>query len=1071
MLIIKEPVKLKSISPIIRRSDGFCERMSANYQVLQAKYGPEDLFHLLEQPPQVYVNEGGMTTFVTQNQNQMKQEVRLEMVHNLINRLMTAKSYRLTYQDMVYVQSMLQKLGVKHVSEFMEQLYETREDTQNLQKLTKLYEKNMTALKKAVQSVGKDRNLGERRKADGMPGEQEEQARENGSSPVWRLHQEIFRHLRSEAVYHTAAAFQKDAVYHYDQIKEREVKMAEQVRTLAVLRLHRLHQEVLAEEPPLVSHRMNLYEEGAKREAAGKDGILHELAGAVLLNLADNLYQLRAEEISENRISWYRIRGDLRQTIQNTLNRFQAYHLSGITGKRQEIRHTLQRSVNAFREQELLRLREILETEEGQEEDAADASVLAIREELERKREEEREVSRELAELIREREVIRRGYMKSDEENLPKRQSILDGDVQSRLEDGPHQHAVERMHRLTGMEELQALEEINQAGRSFQGQGDQNRDLQNQSENPVLSQEKEQVNALREEVRRLNEENRRKMEEAGKLQTDFSPIQIDKDRTRKETLILLEHPELADRYFQEEESVNRPSESLLLRRNEDKLHEDKPVTRNEGEVSLQESLLQESDEIISREEAELTARLTKRKEEHARLADEIQRLEHSLTKPLEESVQRLANTIRSEDKQTDILYRQAAVDYEQIQTELTAFLTYLESEKGSEERTAVAQIQKALAGQKIQKAGAEDRKVTAKRLLVLKETLAKLERKLQTPITKAQTSQTAITKTPTSQTDITETPTSQTDITKTPTSKIKMMEQQAEWFEKRKTEIRRNYAETLRQIYRIIDRYHIREEDEPENQTVRQARSQKKKLLELLRAPDEAYVPNLRNNEVHMPDGKPDEAYVPDLENNEDLIPGKVRSRRTQAVMEYLDTIRKYPVTEERFAETHQQIEEVLEEEEQKLQQTKQQVHKVFKETQYRTAANRQNIQQQNIQLYHKQTETFDGELVMEEIRNLSGVHRNVNTVYTDGQTNIQNEQVKQQIRIQNEQVKQQICIQNEQVKRQIHEQTDNAVKKSAVNINEMVQRGVQRQIDSISNQVYRRLERRLSDDRKRRGY
>lgn len=1067
MLIIKEPIKLKSLSPIIRRSDGFCERMSANYQVLQAKYGPEDLFHLLEQPPQVYVNEGGMTTFVTQNQNQMNQEVRLEMVHNLINRLMTAKSYRLTYQDMVYVQSMLQKLGVKHVSEFMEQLYETREDTQNIQKLTKLYEKNMTVLKKAVQSVGKDWNLGERQKADAMSGEQEEQAKENGRSSVWWLHQEIFRHLRSEAVYHTAAAFQKDAVYHYDQIKEREVKMAEQVRTLAVLRLHRLHQEVLAEEPPLVSHRRNLYEEGAKREAAGKDGILHELAGAVLLNLADNFYQLRADEISENRISWYRIRGDLRQTIQNTLNRFQAYHLSGITGKRQEIRHTLQRSMNEFREQELLRLREILETEEGQEEDVADASVLAIREELERKREEEREISRELAELVREREVIR--------------------NAQSRLEGGPHQHAVERMHRLTGMEELQALEEINQAGRSFQNQGDQNRELQNQSENRSLSheREKEQVNALREEVRRLNEENRRKwkeesrrkeakeenrqtMEEAGeenrrkmkeageenrqkmkeageiaadvlakisgaqeerkteewKLQTDFSPIQIDRERTRKETLLLLEHPELADRYFQEEESVNQPSESLILRRNEDKLHEDKPVTRNEGEVSLQESLIQESDEILSLEEAELTARLTKRKEEHARLADEIQRLERSLAEPLEESVQRLADTIRSEDKQTDILYRRAAADYEQIQTELTAFLTYLESEKGSEESAAVSQIQKALAGQKIQKASAGDRKVTAKRLLVLKETLAKLERKLQT------------------------------DITKTQTSQIKMMEQQAEWFEKRKTEVKRNYAETLRQIYQIIDRYQFREEDGPENQTVRQARSQKKKLLELLRAPD----------------GKPDEAYVPNLRNNEDHMPEKVRRRRTWAVMEYLDTIRKYPVTEERFAEMHQQIEEDLEEEEQKLQQTKRQVHKVFKETQYRTAANRQNIRQQNIQLYHKQTETFDGELVMEELRNLSGVHRNVNTVYTDGQTSIQNEQVRQQIRIQNEQ-KQQIRIQNEQVKQQIHEQTDNAVKKSAVNINEMVQRGVQRQIDSISNQVYRRLERRLSDDRKRRGY
>ena len=167
MLILKEPVKLKSLSPIIRRTDGFYERMHTNYQVLWAKYGPEDLFHLLSLPPQVYVNESGMTTFVTQNHNQMNQEVRLLLVHNLINRLMTAEPSRLTYQDMVYVQSMLQRLGVKNVSEFMEQLYETREGTQNIRKLTGLYEKNMTVLKEAVQAAGADGNIRERKKADG----------------------------------------------------------------------------------------------------------------------------------------------------------------------------------------------------------------------------------------------------------------------------------------------------------------------------------------------------------------------------------------------------------------------------------------------------------------------------------------------------------------------------------------------------------------------------------------------------------------------------------------------------------------------------------------------------------------------------------------------------------------------------------------------------------------------------------------------------------------------------------------------------------------------------------------
>lgn len=1057
MLILKEPVKLKSLSPIIRRTDGFYERMHANYQVLWAKYGPEDLFHLLSLPPQVYVNEGGMTTFVTQNHNQMNQEVRLLLVHNLINRLMTAEPSRLTYQDMVYVQTMLQRLGVKNVSEFMEQLYETREDTQNIRKLTGLYEKNMTVLKEAVQTAGADGNIRERKKADRMPGERKDQAKENKRPYIYWLHQEIFRHLRTETVYHTAVAFQKDAVYHYDQIKEQEAKMAGQARTLAVLRLHRLHQEVLTEETPLVSHRMNLYEEGTGGEPGGKDRILQELAGAVLLNLTDDLYQLRAEEISENRSSWYRIQGDLREIIQNTLDRFQAYHLSGISEIQQEIRHTLQRSVNEFREQEILRLREILETEEGQEEEAADVSVLAIREELERKREEERAVSRELMELIREQEILRQDDSRSGGGNLSERQQILEWNDRGGSETEMHKFAVERMHRMIGAEERRALEELNQTNQSLQRQN-----LPDQSENQPFSnaEEKEQVHALREEVRRLNEENRRKMKETveesrQKMEEAVeenrnSSVQIDRERTRKETLLLLEHPELAGRYFQEEEPPER-------------------------------------------EEAEIIARLLERMEEHTRLTEEIRRLEH-LIEPLEGSTKRLTEAMSAKEGQTDILHRQAAVDYEQIWTELTAFLTYLDAEKDSEERADVSQIQKVLEGHKRQKTSAGDRKVVAKRLLVLRDTLTELERmmhtEMQTGQTEMQRMQPGMAEMQRMQSGMAEMQNRQPETAETQSRQTGIMETQAVWFEKRKTakpaetehaehtehteqrteiqrsEIRRNYAETLHQICQILDGYQIREDGSSTEQTVRQASSQKKNLLELLRSSENlllsepagqrepVHVLDMQRELLHGQEKMIDRINVSEAEKEVVRVSEKIRQRRVQAVREYLDTIEKYQITEARFEEAHQ----TMEESRLILYRTavrpprQGQVHQLLKEAGHRAVRREQDTLQQKVQLYHKRQEIFGGEMVMEEIRNLSGVRQNVNTVHTDSQTRIQNEPVKQQ-------------------KHQIHVQTENAVKKSAGDISEMVQRGVQRQIDNISNQVYRRLERRLSDDRKRRGY
>ena len=103
----------------------------------------------------------------------------------------------------------------------------------------------------------------------------------------------------------------------------------------------------------------------------------------------------------------------------------------------------------------------------------------------------------------------------------------------------------------------------------------------------------------------------------------------------------------------------------------------------------------------------------------------------------------------------------------------------------------------------------------------------------------------------------------------------------------------------------------------------------------------------------------------------------------------------------------------------------------------------------EQVQLYHKSTAFFDREMAMEKIRDLAGARRDRGTAFLNGRTGTQSVRMNQQIRAQEEFTS----------------------KKSAEQINEMIQRGVRRQIESISNQVYRRLERKLSDDRKRRGY
>ena len=159
MLILKEPIKLKILVPMVHALDGFGERIRGNYSLMQAEYRREELFHLMCQPTELYLQEGGMTTFAIQDRNEDDRQLRLSLVHNLLNRLIMADSIGLTYQDAVYVQIMLGKLGVKNVSEFMGQLCEIQEDAKNIKELSRLYETNKDYLRAIAQRVKEEERL------------------------------------------------------------------------------------------------------------------------------------------------------------------------------------------------------------------------------------------------------------------------------------------------------------------------------------------------------------------------------------------------------------------------------------------------------------------------------------------------------------------------------------------------------------------------------------------------------------------------------------------------------------------------------------------------------------------------------------------------------------------------------------------------------------------------------------------------------------------------------------------------------------------------------------------------
>lgn len=340
--------------------------------------------------------------------------------------------------------------------------------------------------------------------------------------------------------------------------------------------------------------------------------------------------------------------------------------------------------------------------------------------------------------------------------------------------------------------------------------------------------------------------------------------------------------------------------------------------------------------------------------------------------------------------------------YEQIRKELETFLTSLRSLSSLE---SISRIQEALEGKKRGGREPDGREMAVKKLIILKETLTKLEETMKTEGFERENIK-----------NDRQYETSTEELQKTQT----ILNRQ---------ETRQIYAETLEQIRRIVGGFKIEEKSGGDASKTRKIRTQQKTLLELLRSSEVVIrtEADKRLETMH--------------------IPKEFYEKRREIVRNYLHIIGERHISEERMmrgdVRESMRIHRETAAERQKLVEI------------HRTSEVQKTSGDRKVQMYHKPSETFDREMVMEEIQK-----QRTRTLRQDAE---------------NIHITSQSHTQKNFTERQTQVQTDSLVKKSTENINEMiqkgVQRGVQRQIDNISNQVYHKLERKLSDDRKRRGH
>ena len=378
MLTVKAPIELKCRAGIVPSYEGFVRRITGNYEMMSATVTGEDLLHLVTEPPEVFFAEGSVSTVLNQTNIYQNQETKLEILNQLLNRITVDAGMRITYQDRVYITDMLQKLGIKNVQQFMHQVTQLKEETKNTTELIDYYWNHMEQLQELIQSYKESRE------------EKTENSEYRQEDNILHLHQDIMNRLQTGSIYQIVSNFNHNSSASADYISGDELQSAEYYRITRNILLNTLENEAKGEKMPLEYRHENYYEEVLPlTEEITEQKITNQIAAAVLLQLADNIYQNRHENVDRKGDVWYTVSNAFYRSAGNTMNRLhrnfvQQYYRSDRAGD-----YLVNLNENYRQELELLdRIVSIRETAEEQERTAPAQTAVKL-ENVQQYREEE----------------------------------------------------------------------------------------------------------------------------------------------------------------------------------------------------------------------------------------------------------------------------------------------------------------------------------------------------------------------------------------------------------------------------------------------------------------------------------------------------------------------------------------------------------------------------------------------------------------------------------------------------------------------------------------------------------
>ncbi len=279
MLKIKAPIKTVINPDLCETSESFAQRILANYDQMSEFITREDLFHVVTQPPEIFMMGDGGSSFLSETEIHNTQLKKVEIINNLMNRILVSADGNLTYQDEVYITNVLHKLGIRDERTFMKKVYELTEETRENNRLIETYWQNRQELSQMIAYYRLQKNEGDRTEIT------------HAADEILHLHEDVFKRWMTAAVYRMQNNF-RNTGDSTTFVNSESYRMTEEQRLSQQILLQRLRESVRGESVPLVYRHDNYYEQPGEDEAAvSTEAVAEQIASAVLLSMVDNLYE------------------------------------------------------------------------------------------------------------------------------------------------------------------------------------------------------------------------------------------------------------------------------------------------------------------------------------------------------------------------------------------------------------------------------------------------------------------------------------------------------------------------------------------------------------------------------------------------------------------------------------------------------------------------------------------------------------------------------------------------------------------------------------------------------------